>query len=224
MCVAYTIEEGGSIARKAGALMAAGSDIAPITARWKIRPTEMVPVAYEKERCQLGPMRWGWRGSWGGSGRLSTVLTCARAETIHQKPAFREAARCRRGLMFATGFFELRDRRRPYFFYLQTREPFWMAALWEPAKGDSPPCCVLVTTRPNELVGPIHPRMPVLLDDAAAREWLGCRPLPADSLRELCKPFPAGGMAGHPVDPRLLTANFDGPACLAPWAPLAELF
>jgi putative SOS response-associated peptidase YedK len=224
MCTAYSIGDAAATMRLARSFAEADADVAPITVRWKVRPTEAVPVAYAGDRCRVGPMNWGLRVRWGGPEVRPTLLTCARSETLPQKVSFREAVRRRRGLMFATSFFELRDRKWPHRFALRTGEPFCMAALWEPGSGAEPARCVLVTTAANVLVRPIHDRMPVMLGVDVAREWLGCEPLPAGRLEALCQPPVADTMASHAVDPRLLTRGFDGPACVAPWAPEPELF
>lgn len=222
MCVAYTIDRAGAAADCARKLARKGRAKTD-QPRWKVRPTDpaMVVTGGAREEVELG---WGWRGTWGGPEARAGVLTCARSETLLQKPAFKTAVQAQRAVMIASGFFELHGRKWPHLF--RTDQPaFAMAALWRLATVDGPAACILVTTTPNAVMSPIHDRMPVVLDDDAAELWLGDARLSESELAELCQPFAAARMSRHAVDPGLLTKGFDGPACVAPWTPAqAELF
>lgn len=152
------------------------------------------------------------------------LVANARAETIRARPAFRDAVRHRRCLVPADGFFEWRregEARFPQLFRRRDAAPFFFAGLWRPETAVTPPSFVIVTTQPNALVAPVHDRMPVLLDDAGSREWLGDTPLPPERIEALCAPFPAEVMTVHPVDPRMNHARHEGPDCVAPWTPPA---
>lgn len=225
MCLAYTIADADAATRKVEqyARQARAGVAAP---RWRIRPTDPAAVITGGDPRDAADMSWGWRGQWGGPDARPGVLTCARSETLLQKPAFKAAVNERRAVMIATGFFELRLRKWPHLFRVSDRPAFAMAALWRPATAAAPATCVLVTTSPNDVMAPIHNRMPVVLDDEAAETWLGGATLDEPHLAELCRPFDAGRMTQHAVDPSLLTKGFvDGPASVAPWTPAqAELF
>lgn len=224
MCLAYTIADAAAAGRRAEKL--ARQAVAPLAKpRWKIRPTDPAMVVTGGNDRGVTDMSWGWRGQWGGPSARVGVLTCARSETLLEKPSFKAAARERRAIMIATGFFELRLRKLPHLFRVTDQDAFALAALWRPATADTPATCVLVTTTPNAVMEPIHDRMPVVLDDAAAEEWLHPGELASTRLAELCRPFEAQRMTQHAVDPGLLTKGFDGPACVAAWTPAqAELF
>lgn len=224
MCLAYTIADADAATRKVE--QHARQALAALNApRWRIRPTDPAAVVTGVAR-EAVDMSWGWRGQWGGPDARIGVLTCARSETLLEKPAFRRSVNERRAVMIATGFFELRLRKWPHLFRVADQPAFAMAALWRPATDAEPATCVLVTTSPNEVMAPIHNRMPVVLDDDAAAEWLGGEVFDAAGLAALCRPFDARRMTQHAVDPGLLTRNFTvGPACVAPWTPAqAELF
>ena len=154
------------------------------------------------------------------------LLGNARAETLTQRRAFKDAVRHRRCLVPADGFFEwerLGRARQPHYFHLRSREAFFFAGLWRPESPVAPSSFVIVTTAPNALLAAIHDRMPVILDREASEAWLGDQPLPEPRVAELCRPFPAALMASHRVDPAMNDARTDGPACIAPWTPpLAE--
>lgn len=166
--------------------------------------------------------RWGFRPAPGG-GAEATPLVNARAETLAQKPTFKEAFRRRRCLVPATGFYEWEKHGRARLPWLFRRaggeiEPFAFAGLWEhvPAEGGHAAAAVLVTTEPNALLARIHHRMPVLLTSAdACRAWLDTRTGEAE-LGALLAPADAAGMTATPVSPKMNRADFDSPECVRP--------
>jgi putative SOS response-associated peptidase YedK len=131
----------------------------------------------------------------------------ARSETLMEKPSFRTALVKRRCLLIADGFYEwLKQPGKtpsiPYFFHLINRRPFFFAGLWDfwkPAEGDPITSCTIITCPPNELVQPVHERMPVMLSREAGIRWLNTS-TPAELLNML-NPFPAGEMEGYAVSP-----------------------
>jgi len=150
------------------------------------------------------------------------LLANARSETLLARGTFKEAARHRRCLVPADGFYEWEKQgkaRLPHYFQRREGEPFFFAGLWRPETPVSPPAFVIVTTTPNSLLAPIHDRMPVILTDYRAEAWLGEEPLPDGRTDELCVPFPAAEMRSHRVSPQMNSARFEGPACIAPFTP-----
>jgi putative SOS response-associated peptidase YedK len=148
----------------------------------------------------------------------SPPLANARAETLAQKPAFRDAFRRRRCLVPATGFYEWEKRGRarlPWLFRLRDDTPFAFAALWENTPDDEARA-VIITTAPNALMAPIHHRMPALLaTPEACRAWLDPR-ANETMLATLLAPVDAAAMTATPVSPRMNRADFDSPECVAP--------
>src|SRR5262249_62393323 len=97
----------------------------------------------------------------------------AKGEMVATKPTFRKSFRERRCLVPADGFFEwakVGAKKQPYHFRLRDGAPFAFAGIWEPGE-DSPACCVITTT-PNELVAPVHDRMPVIVPPEHFDQWL----------------------------------------------------
>lgn len=180
-------------------------NIAPGTALAALRATPAGPAAFHP--------RWGFSGS-----GFSSPLANARAETLAQKPTFRDAFRRRRCLVPATGFYEWEKRGRgrlPWLFRLRDDAPFAFAALWENTP-EAEARAVIITTAPNTLLAPIHHRMPALLaTPEACRTWLDPR---ADetALAALLAPADAVAMTATPVSPRMNRADFDSPECVAP--------
>jgi putative SOS response-associated peptidase YedK len=116
----------------------------------------------------------------------------ARAETVHEKPLFREAFAKRRALIPATGFFEWQKRadgKQPYRFQREDLEPFAFAGIWEFARLDGKEIlsAAIIVGEPNPLAAAVHDRMPVILDPEDYDRWLD-RETPIEELRALLSP------------------------------------
>lgn len=221
MCTRFLLERAAAEAgfKKFG-LHSLADAVAKAMDRFNIAPgTDILALrAGEKPRtARVFETRWGFRPAL-AAGEEAPLLVNARAETLAQKPTFREAFRHRRCLVPATGFYEWEKHGRarlPWLFRRAGGEPFAFAALWEPnAEGE--PAAVIVTTEPNALMAPIHHRMPALLTSAeACRAWLDRDANEAD-LATLLAPADAAQMSATPVSPKINRADFDSPECVAP--------
>jgi len=173
--------------------------------RFNIAPTQPVAVVKDADTRAVDFMRWGLVPSWAKDISIGNKLINARGETIMEKPSFRNAFAKRRCLVLADGFFEWQKRDPkgpsvPYFIHLKNRSPFAFAGLWEfwrSAEGDELKTCTIITTSPNELVAPIHDRMPVMLKPAEGWAWL--RGGTSQDLVKLIRPFPADEMEAYRV-------------------------
>ena len=167
-------------------------------------------------------MRWGLIPWWAKDPSVGSRMINARAEGLHQRPAFRDALRKRRCLVLADGFYEWRkegNRKVPVRIVLKSREPFAFAGLWETWRapnGDQVRSCTIVTTRPNALLATIHDRMPVILPEEAEAMWLSPDNQDSPLLDGLLGPFPAGSMEAYAVSPVVNSAASDSPACITP--------
>ena len=145
----------------------------------------------------------------------------ARAETVTEKPAYRNAFKYRRCLLPADGFYEWQKRKggkQPYYIAFADRRPFAFAGLWERWQGGDGSViesCTILTTTPNELVQPLHNRMPVILDPADYADWLAPT-TPAVHLLRLLRPYPPADMVVYPVSPRVNSPSYDAPDCIQP--------
>lgn len=167
------------------------------------------------------PLTWGMRvPSAEGPGRTHFVIN-ARAESVAQRPAFREALDERRCVLPASGFYEWRrsaPTTEPWLFTLQENEPFLLAGLWNPAPADGTEGqCVVVTTAANERMRPIHDRMPVVLTADEARAWVGPAGGRAEERRRLLRPLPPERMKAARVSAFVSNVRNEGPGCIAPW-------
>ena len=146
----------------------------------------------------------------------------ARAETVAERPSFRAALRRRRCLILADGFYEWRRNsagRQPVRFTLASGEPFAFAGLWDtwrdPA-GDLVSSCTIITTEANELLRPIHDRMPVILPRNVEPLWLDHEMQDAAVLGGLMTPYSAAAMDAYEVSTLVNAVVNDGPEVLRP--------
>ena len=190
-------------------------------ARYNIAPIQFAPVFHEvRGQRALGSMRWGLVPAWARDSKGGGKTFNARSETAPDKPSFREAFQKRRCLVPADGFYEWsgpRNCRRPHWFSLVSGRPFAMAGLWERwvgSEGEVLETFALLTTSANELVGPVHDRMPVIIDAEDFSVWLGVG-APTEKLVALLRPFSAGLMSSRRVTTRVNDVGVDDAECLA---------
>lgn len=194
--------------------------------RYNIAPSQPVAVVREAQRREVEWMRWGLVPAWAEDPQIGYRLINARAETVTEKPSFRQAFAKRRCLVLADGFYEWqratgqRGPSLPYYFRLEDGKPFAFAGLWEHWRSKSSSeeivSCTIITTQANERVAPVHPRMPVILTGEALWQWLDNRP--PQELQAMLKPLPAEEMVAYPVSRRVNDANFDAPEVILPVA------
>lgn len=192
--------------------------------RYNIAPTQPVLALRLNEagKRELVHLRWGLIPSWAEDPAIGNRLINARSETAAEKPSFRSAFRQRRCLVPADGFYEwLRQgsKKQPYCIRLRDARPFAFAGLWERWRGpDDKPVetCTLLTTEANELVRPLHERMPVILPRVDFEQWLDPTKREAEELRPLLRPYPSEEMKTYPVSLWVNNPRHEGPQCLEP--------
>jgi putative SOS response-associated peptidase YedK len=226
MCCRYVLlqEHAKSLLEKLGVLLEAGSG--PASSRYNIAPGGRIPAVRTGTRegkvsRELVAPQWGLVPSWARDDASPVVN--ARAESLAEKPTFRDAFRARRCLIPASGFYEWKisgRAREPWLFRLREDEPFAMAGLWETWRapdGTERESCAVVTTAPNALMEPIHHRMPAILTGFDAwNAWLDPEITPPAALASLLRPFSVEAMTATAVTPQVNNIRHDSPACLAP--------
>lgn len=191
--------------------------------KYNIAPTDEAAVILWDQHPVQKLFRWGLIPSWATDSSIGNKLINARAETIHQKPAFRSAFRFRRCLVLSTGFFEWRKEgkgKQPYFIYLGDYEPFAFAGLWEqwsPTE-DTPPfyTFTLITVPPNRFVAHYHDRMPKILEPDQEKLWINPE-TPVETLQQiLSSPFPDNALRAHAVSRLVNNPRIDSPEIIKP--------
>jgi putative SOS response-associated peptidase YedK len=166
-----------------------------------IAPGRQVSAVIRGEVNKLVDFRWGLIPSWAKDPSVGNRMFNARAETLSEKPSFREAFRKRRCLIVADGFYEWRKLGRiktPLRFTLKSGLPFGLAGLyetWISPEGKPVHTCTIITTTPNDLVRPIHDRMPVMVEKGVEDRWMDPNTRNPKELFAILKPYPAGEMA-----------------------------
>ncbi|MBD3284976.1 SOS response-associated peptidase [candidate division WOR-3 bacterium] len=187
--------------------------------RYNIPPGTDVPAVLNTSPDELQYVRWGLVPSWSKTDKPKFKAINARAETVTEKPMFKGLVRSRRCIMLADSFYEWKKtngKKTPYRIMMKDEEPFAFAGLWDSwTDGDRElRTCLLVTTEPNEVVAPIHDRMPVILTRDAERAWLD--EVPLDEVGAYLRPYDAELMKAYEVSPLVNSPKNDSKSVIAP--------
>ena len=216
--------------------MKARGDTLTITPRLNLAPTQDALVAVQASGdVRLEEMRWGMIPPWARDKSIGAKLANARAETVDEKPSFRQPFRRRRCLLPVDGYYEWESRpggKQPVYYSMRDGDLFCLAGLWEtwttPEQNDEPELpglgqaqaetlCTftVITTTPNRLAKRVHDRMPVIVHPADYGNWLSPESKAAD-LKRLLRPFDDEPMQEHYVTPLMNNPRFEAPACIEP--------
>lgn len=161
----------------------------------EVAPGMVVPVIYKEEARVVQPMKWGLIPFWAKDAYIGKHMFNARAESIVEKPAFKKAYKTQRCIVPSSGFYEWKlenGKKIPYFFEEKDKSLFGFAGLYdiweEPVGGREVYTYTIVTTIPNEVVKPVHDRMPVILNKSGEEVWLN-KNTDEEKLISLLKPF-----------------------------------
>jgi len=188
-----------------------------LTPRYNVAPGQDAPVILGGAERRLARFRWGLVPRWASDPSVGNKLINARGESLADKPSFAEAFRKRRCLVPADGFYEWKKTpagRHPVRYVLKDEELFAFAGLWDAWRrpdGSELFTYTIVTTKPNELVAPVHDRMPVLLRPEDEDLWLDERVDDPARLTPLLSPYPADRMEAYDVSPLLNSVENEGP-------------
>ena len=192
--------------------------------RYNVAPTQdvmVVRLSPAKER-EARLLRWGLVPPWAEDAQVGHRLINARAETVAGKPAFRHAFRQRRCLIAADGFFEWQRqgrKKQPFHFRLRDEGPIGLAGLWECWRspgGEELQSCAIIVTEANEVVQPVHDRMPVILHPDDYSIWLDPEFEGFAHLQGLLRPYDSAAMIATPVSTLVNSPQNDRPECLQP--------
>jgi putative SOS response-associated peptidase YedK len=190
---------------------------------YNVAPKSVQPVVRlnrDSGNREFALLRWGLVPFWARDAKFTYSTINARAEEAATKPAYREALKKRRCLVPANAFYEWQrldaKKKQPYAIALKSGEPYAFAGLWErwqPKEGVALETFTILTTDPNELMEPIHNRMPAILEPCDYPRWLD----PGDPARlpvDLLRPFPAEKMVCWTVSDRVGNVRNNDPQLL----------
>ncbi len=190
-------------------------------ARYNIAPSQTVPIVVaSQDGLEIRPLRWGLVPHWSKDEKMGQRLINARAETVHEKPSFRDAFRSKRCLVPADGFFEWQVQnggKIPQYITRTDRNLMAFAGLWSEWKGNSKTLntFTIITTQANRQLEPVHHRMPVILSPESYETWTSNASKP-DILKNLLKPLPEGILEYFPVSKTVNSPKNDSEDCLVP--------
>lgn len=221
MCGRFTLNQAETVLRAAFDV----EQVPDLAAQYNIAPTQLVAtVLYnaQSKKREFQQLRWGLIPSWAKDSGIGVKLINARAETVAEKPAFRSAFQRRRCLVVADGFYEWQHqsgKKQPFYFRLQDGQPFGFAGLWstwQSPQGEEIGSCTILTTAANELLEPIHERMPVILTPNHYNLWLDPLIQRPEPLQQLLLPYPAPAMTAYPVSTLVNKPQNNTPDCIIP--------
>ncbi len=190
---------------------------------YNIAPSQPVPVIPNDGKKRLDFYRWGLIPSWTKADKVGKFnFINARSETVAEKASFKASFRRRRCLVLADGFYEWSKSssgrgKTPYYFSFKDHRPFAFAGLWDvwySPEGDPLKTAVILTTRPNEIVKPVHERMPVILKPEDFQTWLDPQEGSPEKFQSLLEPYPGGQMQSYPVSPYVNSPKNNSPQCI----------
>lgn len=201
------------------------TDLPLFTPRYNIAPSQSIAairIDLDTATRTLVMLRWGLIPSWAKDPKIGFQCINAKAETAAEKPSFRSAFKKRRCLVIATGFYEWQVQGRskqPMWIGLRSTRPFAFAGLWEhwtPPEGEPFGTCTIITTEPNDLMAPVHNRMPVILAPTSYDQWLDPTFQHVEPLKALLRPYPSEELRAYPVSTLVNNPRHDAPQCLDP--------
>ncbi|MGL5873495.1 MAG: SOS response-associated peptidase [Xenococcaceae cyanobacterium] len=219
MCGRFTQTSSNSEIAKAFNL----DSVPAIEPKYNIAPTQQVATILRSDPHsdrQFQMLRWGLIPSWAKEKSIGAKLINARAETVAEKPSFRSAFRHSRCLIIADGFYEWqkqKDGKQPFYIRQINNLPFAFAGLfstWQPPDGEILSTCTIITTEANEIMQPIHDRMPVILKSTDYDLWLDPTVQKPELLKPLLRAIDSNNLKAYPVSTKVNSPRHDSPECL----------
>ena len=188
--------------------------------RYNIAPTQdVIVVRAVADGLQVDSLRWGLVPFWAKDPAIGNRMINARAETVAEKPSFRQALRRRRCVVPADGFFEWQktaDGKQPWYISAADSRLLAFAGLWEEwrdADAATLQTFTIITTVADAFMQTLHHRMPVMFDRAGVEQWLNPAAAPAD-IDCLLQSATAPELRAWPVSPAVNTPLNDRPELL----------
>ena len=196
-----------------------------IPERYNIAPSQEVAAVINDRSNEITFLKWGLIPFWAKDPKIGNKMINARAESVRSKGSFKHPFKRKRCLVLADGFYEWKkekgvSQKIPYFCRLKSGDPFTFAGLWDEWKdeNDEPVrTFTIITCPPNELMKPIHDRMPVILNEECRKAWIeeGETSDP-DFLEQCLRPYDADEMEAYEISRRVNSPANDDPEIIKP--------
>lgn len=187
------------------------------TPRFNIAPGQPLEIITNEAPHEIDQFHWGLIPFWADEPEEGIVN--ARSETADEKRVFQNAWESRPCLVLSSGFYEWQEAnggpKQPYWIHREDAPAFAMAGLWEVWEGNgvSISCVTILTTNPDELMKPIHDRMPVVLPRNDEERWLTADP---DERKSMCAPYPDDDLTAYQISTRVNSPSNDDPSVIEP--------
>jgi len=181
-----------------------------------------MPVIVQREQVEMVMMQWGLIPHWVKDPKKSMHPINAKAETLAEKPMFSGLLKNKRCLVPASGFYEWKKegkRKIPYYIHLKNNPLFAIAGLydiWYDACNEAHLTYTIITTDANNLVAPLHDRMPVILKREDENRWLAGDAPTSDEMKKILGPYPPGEMHVYPISSRVNSPDVDDEQLIQP--------
>lgn len=194
-------------------------------ASYNVAPSLAIPIVRNEHGTRrFAPARWGLIPSWAKDLKIGYSTINARAETVAEKPSFRAAFKHRRCLVPVDGWYEWQEiegqkTKQPWYITLSDQQPMALAGLWEHWQGQDGSeieSCTIIVTSGNELMQPIHDRMPVILPEEVWENWLDCKNTDTKGLQALITQYPSDEMVAWPVTTLVNSPKHNAENCIKP--------
>ncbi len=232
MCGRFALN---STPRRIAAHFKLSSDQFELFPRYNIAPTQPVMIVRQHavtSQRELTHVVWGLIPSWAKDVAIGNRMINARSETAIEKPGYRGAMKYRRCIVPADGFYEWRQggasagraamrskpAKQPFFIHRTDGDLLGLAGLWEHWQGpggEEIESCTLLTTEANELMAPLHDRMPVILSPGDYARWMDVKQQDPWQVADLMRPCPADWLVADPVGNYVNSPRNEGEQCLA---------
>ena len=190
--------------------------------RYNIAPSQKIAAVIQDPNLRLVEMRWGYIPHWAKDEKIGYKMINSRAEKVAESRVFKSSFQKKRCLIPATGFYEWQKVgkvKKPMHVRFESRDIFSFAGIyshWKSPQDKVVLSASIITTTPNNLVEPIHNRMPVILPREKEAAWLDPELQDVEILKELLVPYDAGGMEAYEVSTYVNSPSNNGPVCTLP--------
>ena len=194
----------------------------PFTLSYNVAPTLQIPAIIEQNNIRkLEAFRWGLIPHWARDKNIMATAFNARAETLTQKPLFRDSIKSKRCLVLATGFYEWQKRagkKQPYYIYRSDKRPLAFAGLWDiwedNITGEAIESCTIITIPATHQMTQIHERMPAVLESEIFDTWLDPEFNETEVLQDILIAPKEDVLEMYPVSSYVSNSRNDGEECI----------